>query len=95
MRRILLVDNSVLQRVQRSAPVASALVELLEHGDLGGCLPQILEEGYSARSASDHEALIDASSRARIFLAPDARSPPSRSTSSADCSTRASAARSG
>ena len=72
MRRILLVDNSVLQRVQRAAPVASALVELLEHGDLGGCLPQILEEGYSARSASDHEALIDASSRARIFLAPDA-----------------------
>lgn len=72
MKRIFLIDNSVLQRLRRSAPVASALVELLDEGDLGGCLPQILEEGYSARSAADHHALIAASARARIFLPPDA-----------------------
>ena len=73
MRRILLVDNSALQRLHRSPQVASAFVEILEHGELGGCLPQILEEGYSARSADDHRALVDASARARIFLPPDER----------------------
>lgn len=73
MRRILLVDNSALQRLHRSSSVGSAFVELLEHGDLGGCLPQILEEGYSVRSADDHRTLVDASIRARVFLPPDER----------------------
>ena len=73
MRRIFLIDNSALQRLHRSSTVASAFAELLEHGELGGCLPQILEEGYSARSADDHRTLVDASARARIFLPPDER----------------------
>ncbi|REJ06219.1 hypothetical protein DY023_07025 [Microbacterium bovistercoris] len=73
MRHIFLVDNSVLQRVHRSETVKAALAELLVTGDLGGCLPQILEEGYSARSAREHSLLLDANRRAKIFLPPDDR----------------------
>ncbi|MGX1933854.1 PIN domain-containing protein [Microbacterium resistens] len=73
MRHVFLVDNSVLQRVHRSPAVADALIELLSYGDLGGCLPQRLEEGYSARSAREHDAIMAASDRARIFLTPDER----------------------
>ncbi|MGF2949542.1 PIN domain-containing protein [Microbacterium alcoholitolerans] len=73
MRLIHLVDNSVLQRVHRSPEVAAALVALLETGDLGGCLPQLLEEGYSARSADEHDAIIGSNRAAKIFLPPDAR----------------------
>ena len=72
MNRIFLVDNSALQRLHRSTAVADALIELLAAGDLGSCLPQLLEEGYSARSAQEYHSLIDASRRARIFLPPDA-----------------------
>lgn len=71
MNRLFLVDNSVLQRVHRSDAVAAALVELLALGDLAGCLPQLLEEGYSARSASEHARIIDAADRAKVFLQPD------------------------
>ncbi|UJP09580.1 PIN domain-containing protein [Microbacterium sp. KUDC0406] len=73
MRQIFLVDNSVLQRVHRSVPVKEALTELLAAGDFGGCLPQLLEEGYSARSADEHAILLDANRRAKIFLPPDGR----------------------
>ena len=72
MRQIFLVDNSVLQRLHRSDEVASALTELLSMGELGGCLPQLLEEGYSARSAAEHHLIRSANARARIFLPPDA-----------------------
>jgi len=72
MRQIFLVDNSVLQRLHRSDEVASAMTELLSIGELGGCLPQLLEEGYSARSAPEHRAIRSANARAKIFLPPDA-----------------------
>lgn len=72
MRRIFLVDNSVLQRLHRSDEVATALVELLASGELGGCLPQLLEEGHSARSAAEYGMIRSANSRAKIFLPPDA-----------------------
>ncbi len=73
MNTIFLLDNSVIQRIHRSESIAEAVVGLLDAGDLGSCLPQLLEEGYSAQSAHDHHALMDASRRARVFLAPDAR----------------------
>ncbi|MEW1962757.1 PIN domain-containing protein [Microbacterium sp. NPDC077644] len=72
MRQLYLVDNSVLQRIHRSDAVAEALIDLLESGELASCLPQLLEEGYSARSADEHSALIDATARAKVFLPPDA-----------------------
>lgn len=73
MRSVYLVDNSVLQRVHRSAEVAEALVALLDSGELGGCLPQLLEEGYSARSAKEHRVITAANADAKIFLPPDER----------------------
>ena len=72
MTQLFLVDNSVLQRVHRSDAVAEALIDLLATGDLASCLPQVLEEGFSAQTADEHRRLIDASSKAKIFLEPDA-----------------------
>ena len=71
MNQLFLVDNSVLQRVHRSDAVAEALIDLLSTGELASCLPQLLEEGYSARSADEHRMLIDASMKAKVFLEPD------------------------
>lgn len=73
MKSVYLVDNSVLQRVHRSPEVAEALVALLDSGELGGCLPQLLEEGYSARSANEHQVITAANANAKIFLPPDER----------------------
>ncbi|MBN8204667.1 hypothetical protein JF550_01700 [Microbacterium esteraromaticum] len=73
MKVIHLVDNSVVQRVHRSTEVAAALGALLDTGDLGSCLPQLLEEGYSARSPHEHATLVRANHAAKIFLPPDAR----------------------
>ncbi|MGM7699309.1 PIN domain-containing protein [Microbacterium sp. A84] len=72
MNQLFLVDNSALQRIHRSDVVADALIALLAIGELASCLPQLLEEGYSARSAEEHRILIDASAKAKIFLQPDA-----------------------
>ncbi|MGO2746488.1 PIN domain-containing protein [Microbacterium sp.] len=72
MNQLFLVDNSVLQRVHRSDAVAQALIDLLSTGDLASCLPQLLEEGYSARSAEEHRALTEASAKAKVFLQADA-----------------------
>jgi predicted nucleic acid-binding protein len=69
---LFLVHNSVLQRVHRSEPVATALVDLLGAGELAGCLPQLLEEGYSARSAAEHARVLDTARAAKVFLEPDA-----------------------
>lgn len=62
----------MLQRVHRSDAVAEALIELLSMGELASCLPQLLEEGYSARSAEEHRLLIDGSAKSKVFLQPDA-----------------------
>jgi len=72
MNQLFLVDNSALQRVHRSDAVAEALVDLLGTGDLASCLPQMLEEGYSARSADEHRVVIDGSAKSKVFLEPDA-----------------------
>lgn len=72
MNQLFLVDNSVLQRVHRSGEVAAALTRLLSWGELAGCLPQLLEEGYSARSADELGMIRAATERARVFLPPDA-----------------------
>lgn len=72
MTPLFLVDNSVLQRVHRSEAVALALVDLLGAGELAGCLPQLLEEGYAARSAAEHARILDAAGAAKVFLEPDA-----------------------
>lgn len=71
MNQLFLVDNSVLQRVHRSDAVADALIELLATGELASCLPQLLDEGYSARTAEEHRKVIAASTKAKIFLEPD------------------------
>lgn len=72
MTLLFLIDNSVLQRVHRSDAVAGALVGLLDFGQLASCLPQLLEEAYSARNAEEHRRLIDANAASKIFLEPDA-----------------------
>jgi len=72
VRLIFLVDNSVLQRLHRSDEVTAALIELLGIGDLAACLPQLLEEGYSARSSEEYDRIRSASARAKRFLSPDA-----------------------
>lgn len=57
----LLLDNSAFARLtsvdleeQRAGEIADAL----EQGRIGVCLPFLLEAGYSARSASDHDELL-------------------------------------
>lgn len=70
MRLLYLLDNSATQRISRSAEVAEAVRELLDSGVLAGCLPQLLEEGYLARSASDHAAIRSLNADARVFLPP-------------------------
>jgi predicted nucleic acid-binding protein len=56
---VLLLDNSAWSRVvqgaldeERDAQIAS----WIEQRELATCLPFLLEAGYSARSASDHQA---------------------------------------
>lgn len=71
MRLVYLVDNSVIQRVHRSRAVADALLSLLNTGDLAGCLPQALEEGYSARNLAEWEEINDSALRAKVFFAPN------------------------
>ena len=72
MRQLYLLDNSVTQRVHRAPDVARATAELLTTGEFASCLPQSLEEGFSARTAADHRLIMDANRRAKVFLAPDA-----------------------
>jgi predicted nucleic acid-binding protein len=57
----LLLDNSAWARLNdagvtdaRAAEIAAAL----EGGEIGTCLPFLLEAGYSARNAAEHEALM-------------------------------------
>jgi predicted nucleic acid-binding protein len=71
MRLIYLVDNSVLQRVHRSQTVKDALLDLLQSGTLGSCLPQRLEEGFSARNLQDYRELSRLAAEGRVFLSPE------------------------
>lgn len=70
MKQVYLVDNSVIQRVHRSVEVAEAMTRLTVDGDLGSCLPQVLEEGFSARDDEEHQRSIAASRQAKVFLEP-------------------------
>jgi len=58
--------------VHRSAVVADAVTNLLEWGELASCLPQVLEEGYSARDVTSHRVILNANQHGKVFLAPDA-----------------------
>lgn len=69
MTALLLVDNSVIQRLAKPA-VRKAWLGLRERGEIATCLPTLLEAGYSARSASDHHTLIDLERRSKIVLFP-------------------------
>ncbi|WGX98494.1 hypothetical protein [Nocardioides sp. L-11A] len=66
-----LLDNSVTQRVHRAPAVAEAVAALLATGQLASCLPQVLDECFSARSAADHRIILDGNQRGKVFLAPD------------------------
>jgi len=50
--------------------VAEALAELNRAGALATCLPLMLEAGYSARSAQEHERIMGVFGSWRILTAP-------------------------
>lgn len=57
----LLLDNSAWVRLGDPAVPserAAELADALEAGEIGTCLPFLLEAGYSARSAGDHDRLL-------------------------------------
>jgi predicted nucleic acid-binding protein len=57
----LLLDNSAFVRLASPALEerrAQEIADALEQGLLGVCLPFLLEAGYSARSAADHDELL-------------------------------------
>jgi predicted nucleic acid-binding protein len=58
----LLLDNSAWVRLGDTAVPderAAELATAIETGDVATCLPFLLEAGYSARSARDHDELMD------------------------------------
>jgi predicted nucleic acid-binding protein len=58
---VLLIDNSAWARISSpnlSAERVETIAEWIEAGTLAGCVPFILEAGYSARSAADHDRVI-------------------------------------
>jgi predicted nucleic acid-binding protein len=60
--RPVLLDNSAFARLRAAAPLArprrAEVAEAIEAGDVWACLPFLLEAGYSARSARDHDELL-------------------------------------
>ena len=57
----LLLDNSAWARLSVQAlddVRVREIADALEEGRIGVCLPFLLEAGYSARSASDHDELM-------------------------------------
>ena len=61
MTTTLLLDNSAWVRLGDTAlPAARAneIADALESGRVGACLPFLLEAGYSARNAREHEELL-------------------------------------
>jgi predicted nucleic acid-binding protein len=56
----LLLDNSAWARFGAVSEVrARQLADAVESGQVAVCLPFLLEAGYSARSAAEHDALLD------------------------------------
>lgn len=70
MRTFFLIDNSVIQRLTKPR-VRAAWDRLRERGDVATCLPTLLEAGYSARSAGDHQRLMELEHSAKILLPPE------------------------
>jgi predicted nucleic acid-binding protein len=59
---VLLIDNSAWSLLLAGAIPRvrmNAVVEMLDSEEISTCLPFLLEAGYSARSAVDHEQSID------------------------------------
>lgn len=59
----LLLDNSAWARLDQRAVEQARAEEIagwLEQGRIATCLPFLLEAGYSARNARDHDELLDA-----------------------------------
>jgi predicted nucleic acid-binding protein len=59
---VLLLDNSAWSLLLSGAishPRLGEVVEMLDAEEIATCLPFLLEAGYSARSAVDHEQSID------------------------------------
>jgi len=54
---VLLLDNSAWARRGHPA-VRERVAKLVEDGEVGVCVPFLLEAGYSARSGDDHERLL-------------------------------------
>lgn len=62
MTTTLLLDNTTWVRLGDTAVPddrAAELAAALEGGNVGTCLPFLLEAGYSARNAQDHDGLMD------------------------------------
>ena len=58
---MLLIDNSAWARLASPKLPADRVEEVaqwIEAGNLAACLPFVLEAGYSARSAADHDRVI-------------------------------------
>lgn len=58
----LLIDNSAWARLDDPGlpqPRVEEIADRLEQGHIAVCLPFLLEAGYSARTAADHDALLD------------------------------------
>lgn len=71
MTDALLLDNSAWARLGHPALPAARIAEVadaLQEGRIVGCLPFVLEAGYSARSASAHDDLF-----AELLALPQAR----------------------
>ncbi len=59
---MLLIDNSAWARLDSSALPAERRAEvatLVEQGEIAVCAPFLLEAGWSARSATHHDELLD------------------------------------
>ncbi|MGI8752545.1 MAG: PIN domain-containing protein [Acidimicrobiales bacterium] len=65
-----LIDNSVIQRLHRSAEVRAARDRLMRSGDLAVCLPTLLEACFSARSHEEHQAAAEGYLSGWMILAP-------------------------
>jgi predicted nucleic acid-binding protein len=68
---LFLVDNSVIQRLTQPH-VRDAWSGLCDRGEIATCLPALLEVGFSARSAADHQRLMVLEQSAKLILTPDA-----------------------
>jgi predicted nucleic acid-binding protein len=68
---VLLIDNSAWARWSKPG-ARERLATAFETGEIAVCVPFLLEAGYSARSAVDHQTLIgDLSLLPRVELGPD------------------------